>query len=91
MAFRGVQNKNGRPKGSKNVKSENVRELVQKIFQDNLPTLEEDFKALKPNERVSAMLKLASFVVPQLKAIEVNDDGTGNGISPIIIDMQNWK
>jgi dsRNA-specific ribonuclease len=90
MAFRGVQNKNGRPKGSKNVKSENVRELVQKIFQDNLPTLEEDFKALKPAERVSAMLKLASFVIPQYKSVEITEDNSGN-INPIVIDFAKWK
>lgn len=91
MAFKGVPNTKGRRLGSQNKATANVRQMVQKLFEDNLPTLEQDFAQMKPTERVNAMLKLMQFVLPTLKAVQVNDDGTSNGINPIVINMQDWK
>lgn len=71
MAFKGTPNKAGRRLGSVNKATANVRQMVQKLFEDNLPTLEQDFAQMKPTERVNAMLKLMQFVLPTLKAEQI--------------------
>lgn len=84
--FRGTINRNGRAPGVPNKVNQEVREMIKKLFEDNIPTLENDFKQLKPNERVQAMLKLATFIVPTLKAVEIDTEPT-NRFNPIIIDF----
>lgn len=88
--FKGEINRAGRKAGVPNKKTAQARELVQKLFEDNLPTLEQDFKTLKSSERVSAMLQLMKFILPQLKAIEVKEDNKNN-FQPIQIDFSKWK
>jgi hypothetical protein len=90
MAFKGTPNTKGRRVGSVNKATANVRQMVQKLFEDNLPTLEQDFAQMKPTERVNAMLKLMQFILPTLKAVQVNDDNK-NDFQPIQIDFTKWK
>jgi hypothetical protein len=84
--FRGTINRNGRTPGTPNKVNKEVRELIKQLFENNILALENDFKQLKPNERVQAMLKLATFIVPTLKAVEIDTEPT-NRFTPIIIDL----
>ncbi len=60
----------GRPKGSRNLVTREVREKFTDLLEKQLPQLEKDFQALPARDRVRMILELAKFVVPQLKAVE---------------------
>ena len=82
----------GRPKNSPNKVTSDARQLFKDLLQNNLQQLENDFKALKPIERVNATLKLATFILPTLKSIELKEDGTNtSGINPVVISNFNLK
>ena len=66
----------GRPKGSVNKSSNEIREAFQMLLEDNLPTLKRDISSLEPKERVKFMLDLASFIIPKMKAIDVKSENT---------------
>jgi hypothetical protein len=63
----------GRPKGSVNKSSNEIREAFQMLLEDNLPTLKRDISSLEPKERVKFMLDLATFIIPKMKSVQVND------------------
>jgi len=66
----------GRPKGSVNKSSNEIREAFQMLLEDNLPTLKRDISSLEPKERVKFMLDLASFIIPKMKSIDVKSIDT---------------
>jgi len=67
------KNNSGRPKGSVNKSSNEIREAFQMLLEDNLPTLKRDISSLAPKERVKFMLDLATFIIPKMKSVQVND------------------
>jgi len=66
-----TNNPQGRPKGSKNRTTTEIRQLFTKLLTDNLESMESDLKQLEPGQRLKAVLELARFCVPTLRAIEV--------------------
>ena len=80
-------NKNGRPKGSKNKNTAAIRERFQELIEDNYEQLKKDLRGMRANDRVKAIIDLAKFVLPTLKATEV-DLSTSNNFQPITIE---WK
>ena len=66
----------GRPKGSVNKSSNEIREAFQMLLEDNLPTLKRDISSLEPKQRVKFMLELASFIIPKMKSIDVKSIDT---------------
>ena len=83
-------NKNGRPKGSRNKSTADIREKFQQLVEANFEQLEKDLKALRASERVKAITDLAKFVLPTLKATEV-DLSTSNNFQPITIEWKSEK
>tara|TARA_R100001460_G_scaffold1721_2_gene6256 strand:- start:1583 stop:1873 length:291 start_codon:yes stop_codon:yes gene_type:complete len=83
-------NKNGRPKGSKNKNTTAIRERFQELIEDNYEQLEKDLRAMRASERVKAIIDLAKFVLPTLKATEV-DLTTSNNFQPITIEWKSEK
>ena len=73
----------GRPKGSVNKSSNEIREAFQMLLEDNLPTLKRDISSLEPKERVKFMLELASFIIPKMKSVDLKADKT----ETILIDF----
>jgi|DEB0MinimDraft_12_1074336.scaffolds.fasta_scaffold67091_3 hypothetical protein len=57
----------GRPKGSPNKSTKRSREMLEKLLEGSLETLKDDLKALKPKDRIHAILTMARFVLPVLK------------------------
>lgn len=57
-------NKAGRPKGSPNRSTDELREIIQKFISENLERLQEDFDKLKPSERLNFIEKLLKHVLP---------------------------
>lgn len=87
--FKGTINKEGRPKGTKNKATQQVKEAFTFLVQDNLPTLQEDLQALEPKERVKMILELSRFVVPRLKDVEHKIEA--EHFKPIVINWTNGE
>lgn len=64
----------GREKGTPNKNTTQTREMFQSIVDANTIQLIADLKELKPVERVKAIIELAKFCVPTLKAIDYTDN-----------------
>lgn len=62
----------GRTKGTPNEVTEEFRDMVKTIVQGNMETVQEDFKALSPDKRIKYNNELLKFVLPTLKAQELN-------------------
>lgn len=77
-------NRAGRKTGSVNKTTKEVRERFQLLIENNLDQLETDLKALKPKERIDAILGLARFVMPQLATVTLENSPNFN---PIIIEL----
>ena len=67
------ENQAGRKKGVRNRSTSEIRDCFQILLEDNLPLLQRDILELEPKERVKFMLDLASFIIPKMKSIQVND------------------
>ena len=65
-------NKGGRPKGSMNKATAEIRERYLQLIQNNFETLENDLKALRSAERIKAIIELSKFILPTLKATEMS-------------------
>ena len=63
----------GRPKGIPNKTTTEIREAFQMLLEDNLEQLRVDISSLEPKERVKFMLDLATFIIPKMKSVQVND------------------
>lgn len=60
----------GRPRNSPNKVTKEVREKFQKLVENQLETLEEDFRSLPARERIKYTLEMARYIIPTLKAVE---------------------
>jgi hypothetical protein len=92
--FKGTRNENGRPKGTPNKDTAQIRNSFQLLVENNIEQLENDLKALEPKDRVKAILDLSKFVIPLLKATELNDISEHIERTPItfrIIDPNDIK
>ena len=91
MAFRGVRNTDGRPKGTPNKATAEVREAFNHLITSNLPQLERDLNSLKPNERARLLIEMAKLILPRLKQIELTDlsEKTVEFKQPIIIQKSD--
>lgn len=75
MAFTKGKNKTGgRKKGTPNVITRDLREVVRELVEGNAERIRQDLEALDPKERVNAWLKLTEFVLPKLRRVETTYD-----------------
>ena len=65
-------NRGGRPKGSMNKATQEIRQKYLELIQNNFEQLEKDLKSLRASERVKAIIDLSKFVLPTLKATEMS-------------------
>lgn len=86
--FKGTQNLNGRPKGSLNLATAEIRESFNLLVQNNIDKLQEDIDSLEPKDRIRTILDLAKFVLPTLKSTEFTN-GSENEFNPVIIHLGN--
>ena len=85
-------NPNGRPVGSPNKTTAEIRKAFQLLVSNNIDTLQADLDSMKPTERVKAMLELMKFVLPTLRAVEITEDRDFEGnqtINEITINIQH--
>ena len=76
----------GRTKGALNKTTLEIREHFQNLVTDNLAQLNEDLKTLEPLQRLKMIIELSKFVVPILKATELNSISENN-YRPVIINL----
>ena len=63
----------GRKAGTPNKATTEIKEAFQMLLEDNLPTLKRDISSLEPKQRVKFILDLATFIIPKMKSVQVND------------------
>ena len=60
----------GRPKGSVNKSSNEIRETFQLLLENNLEKIEEDLNELEPKDRIKLLLDLSNYILPKLRTTE---------------------
>ena len=65
-------NRGGRPVGSQNNATTEIRQKYLELIENNFEQLEKDLKTLRASERVKAIIDLSKFVLPTLKATEMS-------------------
>lgn len=71
-------NKFGRPKGSKNRSSEMQKVNIQRLINEGLDYMKEDYHKIReedPARALSLLIKLLEFSIPKLKAVDMNIEG----------------
>lgn len=71
MKFKEGQSGNpeGRPKGSQNKLGKDLRERVVNFLSDEFTTVQNDFKKLKPRDRVRLYCDLLQYGLPKLQSV----------------------
>jgi hypothetical protein len=87
--FKGSRNENGRPVGSKNKSTILIKNTIASILDDNVELFKEKLLQLNDKDFVRAYMDLAKYVIPTMKAVEVNDVTEDN--VPDWIDNYNEK
>ena len=83
-----TNNKLGRPKGTPNKITAELREQFKQLLENNLDKMQNDIDQLDPKDRLKVMLELSKFVIPTLKATEFKQD-IGHTIEPIIFQFKD--
>jgi hypothetical protein len=76
----------GRTKGTPNRTTAEIREIFQQLINENLDTINDDLKELKPEQRLKFIIEFSKFVIPTLKATELSAIGS-KGFNPIVISF----
>ena len=66
-------NKNGRPKGTPNKTTSEIRKAFQTLVSNNIDTLQNDLNLLEPEKRISYIIKFAEFIIPKLQSLNVEN------------------
>jgi hypothetical protein len=77
----------GRPKGSPNKATKEIREAYQRLLEDNLDNMSiwlAQVAAEDPNKAVDLMLKLSEYILPKLARQEI----TGNDGEELFKNIQ---
>ena len=69
-----TNNPKGRPQGSPNKITANLRQKIQDILENNWHTVEKDIKKLEPKDRLFFIEKLLKYAVPTLQATQLTTD-----------------
>ncbi len=86
MAFKKGNNLGGRTVGAVSRTNSQLKELIAKIIDNNLETIEADFKELEAKERIRLTIDLMAYVLPKQKAVELTNEG--NNFTPIIVNLR---
>ena len=60
----------GRPKGSKNKQTSEIRNFFSNFVERHMAELDEAFQELEAKDKFKFIIGLSKFVIPNLKAIE---------------------
>lgn len=71
-----METKAGRPKGSQNKATAEVRDKFRELVENNISKFQDDLDSLEPIDRLKIVLQLSKFILPTLKATELKTDVT---------------
>ena len=63
-------NPNGRPKGTPNKVTTDLRTWLSELWNDNRGQFEKDLKTLEPQQRLATLEKLLNYIIPKQQSIE---------------------
>lgn len=66
-------NPNGRPAGSPNKTTAEIRNAFQLLVSNNIDTMQADLVMLEPEKRLSFIIKLAEFFIPKLQSMSIEN------------------
>ena len=69
-----TNNPNGRPKGTPNKTTSEMRSKIQKLVDTNWTTISKDIKKMQPRDRVEMVVRLLPYVTPKLQVTDLNID-----------------
>jgi len=64
----------GRPKGSPNKITAELRDWVSQFIADNKEQIQQDFESLEPKERIMIFEKLLKYALPALQSTTLTTD-----------------
>ena len=67
----------GRPKGSINKTTAELRLMINQIISTNLETIQDDIKKLTPKNRIDVIINLLQYVTPKMKTTNTNTEDEG--------------
>jgi len=80
----------GRPKGSKNKSTTEIREAFQHFINNNLDKMQEDINSLDPKDRLEVILKISKFVLPTLRATDLKlEEEKTDGFRIVIVPPED--
>jgi len=86
MAFtKGHNHSTGRPKGSQNKVTREIKQGFEALLHNNVEKLQADLDALEPKDRLQALTNLSKYILPTLKQSEVSLDAQVNGVSDEVV------
>lgn len=68
-----IINPSGRPKGAANKTTSEIREAFKQLVSNNIDTLQSDLEKVKPDQRISFILKMAEFFLPKLQSVSIEN------------------
>ncbi len=77
-------NKSGRPKGSPNRLTRELREALKHVIAGEIEALPERLEQLENKERVDAVIKLMQYTLPKLDTLHPKDG------EPVDMDLNTW-
>ena len=79
-----VAGNSGRPIGSKNLASSQIRDTFQLLLENNIEKIQEDLNELAPKDRIKLLLDLSNYILPKLRTTEYKGEAQN-----ITIDFSN--
>jgi ATP-dependent protease HslVU (ClpYQ) ATPase subunit len=76
-------NPHGRPKGTPNKVTTDLKEWVRLLIENNIALLEQDLQALEPKERWQTVERLLQYVIPKQREETANTEE--------LQELRNWK
>lgn len=78
----------GRPKGSKNERTEKINALIDKMLDECEGTILDDLRGLEAKERLDIVCKLLEYKIPKLQRTTVQGDKEADAIK-LTVDFKN--
>jgi hypothetical protein len=88
MSFKGEINLNGRPKGSRNKLSIEVRKTIANIIADNQSELYERMSRLSDPDFCKYYIQLCRYVLPPLRGVEDAPRTFNEEIKVVVVDAK---
>jgi len=73
----------GRPLGSKNIATQEIRENYSLFITKNMGKIQNDFDQLEPMQRINTLISISKFILPSLQSVNVSQEVAHENFTPI--------